>query len=286
MKSNSEYSRTAEGMALLRAIEQFQPEPERILNDPHAADLLQQPLTKAIGRSRLLAYLYSLWFSRFAPGAQVTLVTRARLADDIASELAKDGLRQIVVLGAGFDLMPLRRRYELQDATIFEMDHPATQLAKRTSIGNIAPGNVRFIPVNFEDEDFGEKLVSNGFDPNEKSLFLWLGVTYYLTSEAVEKTLERLSILCKPGTNLVFDYLLASVLDGTTTDKAALNHAKFIGRLGEPWLWGIYPEQISGFIGRFGFKLITDYDSVKLRNLYRHDRPMMSYVRIVHCVRE
>src|SRR5438876_11777073 len=87
---NSEYSRTAEGMALLRAIEQFRSESDRILTDPHAADFLQHPVAKAIGKSRLLAHIYSLWFSSFAPGAQAMLVTRARLIDDIATQLAKD----------------------------------------------------------------------------------------------------------------------------------------------------------------------------------------------------
>src|SRR6266567_5003317 len=121
MKGNSEYSRTAEGMALLRAIEQFRPEGDRILDDPHAADFLQHPVARSIGKSKLLASVYSLWFSRFAPGAQATLVTRARLVDDIATELANNGLKQIVILGAGFDLMASRRRYELQDVTIFEL---------------------------------------------------------------------------------------------------------------------------------------------------------------------
>src|SRR5882724_5728658 len=110
MKANSDYSKTAEGMALLRAIEQFRPESDRILDDPHAADFLQHPVAKSIGKSRLLAYIYSLWFSSFAPGAQATLVTRARLADDIATRLTKEGLKQIVVLGAGFDVMASRRR--------------------------------------------------------------------------------------------------------------------------------------------------------------------------------
>jgi len=286
MRGNNEYSRTAEGMALLRAVEQFERESDRILDDPHAADLLQHPVARAIGRSQILAYFYSAWLSHFAPGAQATLVTRARLADDIATGLAKDGLKQIVVLGAGFDLMPFRRRYELQDVTIFEMDHPATQLVKLSSIGSVAPGNVRFIPVNFEHEDFGEKLLENGYDLQAKTLFLWLGVTYYLTQAAIDKTFERLKEFCRAGTHLIFDYLLLSVLDGTTTDKHAIRQTKFIARLGEPWLWGIYPEQIADFLSSYGFQLITDYDSVKLRNLYRHDRPMMEYIRIVHCARQ
>ena len=284
MKANSEHSRTAEGMALLRAIEQFRHESDRILDDPHAVDFLQHPVAKSIGKSRFLAVIYSLWFSQFAPGAQATIVTRARLVDDIATQLVNQGLKQIVVLGAGFDLMAARRRYELQDVTIYELDHPATQAIKRGVISDWAPGNLRMIPVNFEHEDFTQKLYDNGFDPDAKTLFSWLGVTYYLTQPAIEKTFSLLADISKPDTHLVFDYLLASVVDGTIQEKAALRHAKFVARLGEPWFWGMSPEQLPEFLSRFNFHLITDYDAVKLRNLYRHERPLMDYVRIAHCI--
>ena len=285
MKANSDYSKTAEGMALLRAIEQFRHESDRILDDPHAADFLQHPIAKSIGKSRLLAGIYSLWFSRFAPGAQATLVTRARLVDDIASSLSNQGLKQIVVLGAGFDLMAARCRYELQDVAIFELDHPATQAIKRSVISDWAPGNLRMIPVNFERENFTEKLLDNGFDAEAKTLFSWLGVTYYLTKRAIEKTFGLLSGLARPGSHLIFDYLLSSVLDGTIEEKAALRHAKFVARIGEPWLWGIAPEQLAEYLAGFDFQLLTDFDAVKLRDVYRHDRALMDYIRIAHCIK-
>ena len=39
-----------------------------------------------------------------------------------------------------------------------------------------------------------------------KSFFSWLGVTYYLSAEAIGKTLAELSLLCAEGSTLVFDY--------------------------------------------------------------------------------
>jgi len=128
-------------MALLRAIDNF------VMNQTESLTIRMRPISFSINRqvNRKVAFagccLLAL-FSRFAPGAQATLVTRARLVDDIATQLAKEGLKQIVVLGAGFDLMAVRRRYELQDVTIFELDHPATQAIKRSVISNWAPGNL------------------------------------------------------------------------------------------------------------------------------------------------
>jgi methyltransferase (TIGR00027 family) len=141
------------------------------------------------------------------------------------------------------------------------------------------------IPVNFEYENFTEKLIDYGFDADAKTLFSWLGVTYYLTKPAIERTFGLLSGLAKSGSHLVFDYLLSSVLDGTIQEKAALRHAQFVARIGEPWLWGIAPGQLTEFLAGYDFQLITDYDAVKLRDVYRHDRALMDYIRITHCIK-
>ena len=52
-----------------------------------------------------------------------------------------------------------------------------------------------------------ERLTAAGFDPPVKSFFSWLGVTYYLSAEAIDKTFAELSLLCAEGSTLVFDYL-------------------------------------------------------------------------------
>ncbi len=107
MRGNNEYSRTAEGVALLRTLEQLQPAGGRILNDPYAAAFLQHPRLRWIPRSWLLSRLMLRFLNRWSPGAQEMLTLRARLVDDLAIEMAV-GLEQIVMLGAGFDTMALR----------------------------------------------------------------------------------------------------------------------------------------------------------------------------------
>jgi len=102
-----------------------------------------------------------------------------------------------------------------------------------------------------------------------------LGVTYYLTKPAIEKTFGLLSGLANQGHISYLIICLSSVLDGTIEEKAALSHAKFVARIGEPWLWGIAAEQLAEFLAGFGFRLLTDYDAVKLRDVYRHDRALM-----------
>ena len=51
-----------------------------------------------------------------------------------------------------------------------------------------------------------ERLIAAGFAPSAKSFFSWLGVTYYLSAEAIDAMLSALSSLCADGSTLVFDY--------------------------------------------------------------------------------
>lgn len=287
MKGNNRYSGTAEGVALIRTLEQFQPAAHRILNDPHAAEFLQNRRLCLIARSRLLSRLMLRLLDRWSPGVQEMLTIRARLVDDLAVEMAAAGLEQIVMLGAGFDAMALRIKEALRGVTVFEVDHPATQAVKRAAFARIGvPANVRFVAVDFERDDFVLKLREAGFAPERRSLIVWVGVTYYLTPPAVDRALRQIAALGGAGTRLVFDYILAEVIDGTSRNLDALSKARRVARLGEPWLFGLVPERVPDDLASFGFKLMKDYGAAELRARYCPQRRMpMDYVRIVVCER-
>jgi len=281
------YSRTAEGMAMLRALEQFQPASRRIINDPHASGFLIKPYFKMLARSRSLANLTSRAINFWAPGAQEFLTIRARLGDDIAAEMAANGLKQIVLLGAGFDTMSLRIEAALRDVTIFEVDHPATQAVKREVINNIgAPENLRFVAVDFERDDFVEKLRQAGFVAERHSLVVWMGVTYYLTAQAMTRALCQIHTLGAAGMRFACDYMLKEVVDGETRNRDALSKARAAARLGEPWLFGLNPAMVGDYLAAFNFKLLKDYDAEELHARYCPGRAApMNYVRIVVCER-
>ncbi|MBS1810396.1 MAG: SAM-dependent methyltransferase [Acidobacteria bacterium] len=281
------YSLTAEGMALLRAIEQARPPAQRIISDPYAAAFLRFPGFRFITRSQSLSRLMLRLFDWRAPGAVEFLTIRPRLVDELATELAAQGLEQIVILGAGFDTMALRIRDKLQGVTIYEVDHPATQAAKRETLTKIGtPTNVRFVAVDFEQDDFVEKLREAGFDLKRKTLISWLGVTYYLTPAAMARTLTQIATLGGIGTKFVFDYMLAEVIDGTSTSHEALNKARFVARLGEPWLFGLQPEKVGAYLAPFGFRVRQNFTPQELQAKYCPTRkePMV-YVRMAVCER-
>jgi len=274
-------------MALLRALEQFQPASRRIIYDPFASQFLIKPYFKLFARSRWLAKLILRAMDVWARGAQEFLTARPRLADEIATEMAAEGLEQVVLLGAGFDTMSLRIKEALRNVTIFEVDHPATQAVKREVIGRIgAPENLRFVAVDFEQDDFVEKLRQAGFATERRSLVVWMGVTYYLTAQAMARALSQIATLGDAGMRLIFDYMLEEVVDGTTQNRDALSKARIVAKLGEPWLFGLKPAEVGDYLAAFDFRLLKDYDADELRARYCPERAApMSYVRIVVCER-
>ncbi len=278
-----DYSRTAEAMALIRALEQHQPAAQRILDDPFAATFLLNGFYRWIARSSWRSRGL-LWFLRYwAPGGQEFLTIRARLVDDLVT--AEPGLRQVVILGAGFDTHAWRCHAILSHATVFEIDHPATQQTKRELSQQLGvPDNLRFVTVDFEKDDFVERLQAAGFNAELPTYFVWVGVSYYLTAQAVTDTLQRLASLSRAGTKLVWDYLLAEVIAGTSTNRTALTQARRVAQIGEPWLFGLATDEIAAYLASFGFRLVRDYDAEELRATYcpQRQRPM-NHVRLAVC---
>ena len=134
---------------------------------------------------------------------------RASYTEQALKTAALTGTKQYVILGAGLDTFAFREPEFLSKHKVFEVDHPMTQADKRERIaraGWTIPDNLTFVPVDFTRDNLTECLIAGGFDPSVKSFFSWLGVTYYLSTEAIGKTLAELSSLCADGSTLVFDY--------------------------------------------------------------------------------
>ena len=133
---------------------------------------------------------------------------RSRIAEDALSRAVERGVRQIVILGAGLDTFALRNRHGAREIRIYEVDHPATQTWKleRLAEAQIAlPLWLIFVPVDFERDDVGEKLVAAGFQPNSPAFFTWLGVVPYLTQDAIGRTLDYISSI--QNSEVVLEYM-------------------------------------------------------------------------------
>jgi methyltransferase (TIGR00027 family) len=93
-----------------------------------------------------------------------------------------------VILGTGLDSFAYRRPELANVLCVFEVDHPATQASKRTRLrgaGVELPPNLSPVPVDFEEESLIDSLRISGYRTNAIGLFSWLGVTMYLSTDAI-----------------------------------------------------------------------------------------------------
>ncbi len=252
---------TAETVALMRALETHRGAGRRLFADPFA-----EPFTR--GRLRFLARWSRVpvvgpaaaWvYDRVAgPGPRPSAVARTRFIDD-AVTTATATADQLVILGAGFDT----RAHRLPAAsafTTFEVDHPATQARKVAIVAGegLDTRRVTYVPVDFERDELDTALLAAGFDATRPAVFVWEGVTNYLTADAVDATLAVVRALAAPGSVLVFTYVHAGVIDGTVTFPEAERWVHNVQRAGEPWTFGFVPAQVPEHLRERGFDVVTD----------------------------
>jgi len=261
---------TASGVAVARALEQLRPPRERILDDPFAADF-SMGLLGAAAHNRILGRIAAFAIDAAMPGMLAFVNARGRYSDELVAECARHGAGQFLILGAGFDTAALRLGDAAEALTIFEVDHPATQQTKRTAVQRIAPEaarRIRFVAVDFERDDLVERLVSSGFDPKQPSVATWMGVTYYLTEEAIGETLDRLSQLLSPGSRLAFDLVTRATIEGTTGNRTATIGTRRAAKLGEPFIFGCDPADVGALVEPHGFEVLDEVTPAQLVSRY------------------
>ena len=190
-------SRTALGAAGHRAAHQAL-ERGIVFADPLALAILGEDAEEAIALARQQPERRGLRFF---------IAMRSRFAEDLAKAAIDRGVRQILVLGAGLDTFA----YRLEGPAglkVFELDHPTTQSDKRRRLARAGvgePPHVAFVAHDFERGSMTSALEAEGLDAGRRAFVLWLGVTFYLTEEAVFATLGELARF-PGGVEVVFDY--------------------------------------------------------------------------------
>lgn len=244
----AEPSRTAEYMALFRALESAQAVDRRLFEDPDAARFLR-PSLRAVAiaaRSAALRALIVAFIDRRWPGPRLSGVARTRVIDDFVVSAVEDGCTQLLLLGAGYDTRATRLA-EASSAVVFEVDHPATQARKRSVLG-LLQERIRYVPVDFEHDCLLSALADTGFDCDQPTCVLWEGVFSYLTPEAIDATLGALVELCGPGSHVLITYVDQRALDAPSSYPQAWLTA--VGDVGEPFRTGLDPNHAQAFFAQ------------------------------------
>ncbi|MCX4588131.1 SAM-dependent methyltransferase [Streptomyces sp. NBC_01481] len=250
-------SQTAEIAAAMRAAELAYPEERRMLTDRIAVRLLRDRRFKLLTLNGPLARAALKVCDRKYTGIVAEVLLRCRYADEVLRDAYDVGIRQLVVLGAGYD--STAHRHRLDDGfRIYEVDHPVTQSEKRNRIAaeHLSPLTpVAYVQCDFSKDRIPDALANHpGFDPRKPTLYSWLAVTMYLDGGDVARTMRDIRHIAAPGSLLLMDYMYREVIDGTSQHKGALATARNVARRGEPYVFGWQPIEIDSALCEFGFK--------------------------------
>ncbi|MCC6643994.1 MAG: class I SAM-dependent methyltransferase [Polyangiaceae bacterium] len=200
-------SRTARWVAGLRAAAAGLSGARAAARDDVALSLLPRRVAALARRVRRGGTPGYLALDALTLGLTSDVVLRTLRLDDVVTAGVVRGVRQIVLLGAGYDARAYRME-GVEQATFFEVDFPDTQADKRARLAGHAARarEVRHVGVDFLTQTIDAALLDAGLDRGAPSVFLWEGVTMYLPPDARRATIAAVARCAAPGSDLALTY--------------------------------------------------------------------------------
>jgi methyltransferase (TIGR00027 family) len=224
----------------------------------------RRPLADPAARAWVLGH-------KLTPGTYEFMLARTAFFDRIVAEALQDNVPQVVFLGAGYDSRAYRFRHLIRDTRLFELDTGPTQQRKRQLLqqaGIAAPEQLTFVPIDFAADDLKGTLVQAGFAAGQRTVYVWEGVTYYLTAEVVDGMLGFIRENSAPRSSLAFDYAALSrqALDDGSVQK--LRDAMRSAYASEPARFGIREGELEGFLAQRGYEIIEHLTPAEMERKY------------------
>lgn len=238
---------------------------------PGEAEMLERILARAGPRPWFDFVLKNGWARRVVFGVERAMVAgiivhylaRKRWIEIKVREALAGGIRQVIVLGAGFDTLAARLSAEFPRVLFLEVDHPATHAVKR-EMPDIPP-NLQFVPVDLATHSLSADLCPE-FSKCRPSIVIAEGLTMYLTADRVAALLASAADLAGVGGRVIFTFMEQSA-DGSISfrDEHPLV-AWWLGMRREPFLWGISRGALPAWIGASGLRCEVIADDLELRS--------------------
>jgi methyltransferase (TIGR00027 family) len=231
---------------------------------------------------RVLRALLKLGFFRrslrnkseeLTPGLYDYVIARTAFMDEQYLEALKDGVEQIVLLGAGYDTRASRLMNGSPNVLVFELDADETQKRKKACLAKTRTGipeGVVFASIDFDKEALKDVLERSGYDNTRKTLFVWEGVSYYISQAAVKHVLDQVKHNRHPQSRIAFDYAVA--LNDTNVDRIFGARA-FLKtwrkrRAGEPFVFTLEEGALPTFLEAGGLELKRHSDADEIDRRY------------------
>lgn len=201
--------------------------------DAHVADLLPFPDRVAVAAVRGLGAgrgrTVQTWTGH--PGLRMLAVDAA-----VEEAVRVRSPSTVVVVGAGYDTRAWRLA-SLEGRRVVEVDHPATQSAKRSRLADVGPAvaELTMAGADLAVDDLDDVLDAVGHDASSPTLWLWEAVVPYLTADAVDRTLEVLRDRSAAGSRLLVTTVTPQLFAPRAIGRVLARPARWgMARLGEP----------------------------------------------------
>lgn len=281
MSINEIISETAIAVASLRALSNYEHEWTFRCNDDYAPIFLPDEKRIPLQDEQVRVAIKKA----IPKGMYEYVISRTKYFDRVFIQAVKRRVGQVVFLGAGFDSRPYRFNDLLKNTKIFEVDTLATQEYKKALLAEkgVSFKNIEYICHNFEDGNLFDLLEKHGYKSDVKTLFLWEGVTFYLTREAVLNMLAEVRNHSSCRSRICFDF------------QTMKNPEELIqtGLKEESIKFGIEEGKVEAFVTSNEFRIIEHLDAKAIEqqfmrtetgDLFGNIAPIMNFILLEHFV--
>lgn len=210
--------------------------------------------------------------AKFLPGLHEYMIARTAWFDSLFMEALNNKIPQIVLLGAGYDSRAYRFTQFNSATKIFELDIAPTQNGKKKCLKKAQidiPRRVTLVPIDFNKESLKNVLEKAGYENNEKTLFLWEGVSYYLEPESVDETLEFVSRSSHHESAIAFDYAISISEESIHSYGVKEFHQTMKKQhAGEGLLFAIDEGKTESFLEQRGLKMVGHLDNREIEKAF------------------
>jgi len=263
-----EPSKTAMGAAALRALAALETR-EEIRGRDHLAEIfLSEEYKLSLKDPAIREWVMK---NRIAPGMYEFMIARTAFFDSIVERALREDIPRIAFLGAGYDSRHYRFRSLIQNTRIFELDIETTQQRKRELLRQAkvdVPDSVALVSINFNSDNVGDVLKRSGFNRGEVALFVWEGVTYYLSERVVDETLGIVRSNAAAGSRIGFDYASRSPENRNDEGLKRLKGMMEAHYPGEPTRFAIERGKIEWYLSSRGYRIVEHLDAREMELKY------------------
>ena len=124
------------------------------------------------------------------------------------------------------------------------------------------------VSINFNSDNVGDVLKRSGFNRGEVALFVWEGVTYYLSERVVDETLGIVRSNAAAGSRIGFDYASRSPENRNDEGLKRLKGMMEAHYPGEPTRFAIERGKIEWYLSSRGYRIVEHLDAREMELKY------------------